>query len=589
MAEDLEKVRDLLDSKLSEADAQDLMHRLTQVYNDGSVEIQGDATESVITTGDHNQVTINKSANPRELLDELDRIITRAEETHQRPVRCKTRSMLITSVGIGVFVSLVRFFVGLPNLELPALDGLMAAQAPFVQEDSRILVIAPNDEEVQQQGQEVYEKGVSFTDEKLAEVLEKIKTYHPLVIGLDLQRPFSAKGRLAQILNPNSIPQPLASSAVQQPKVAIKKGTVKKGTVKKVAARQNPTIKLKRRETTAPPLVVKTAAKPERLNLIGGCKAVETKEGIDGKPVPIAGTEIPPPPEIATDPNRIGFVDFVIGIGTRAVFRRQILAQEIPQNAEKCKTLAAFSVQIANQFLSKEHGYNKLDTMPENKQCPRFSHANSERNFTFPYFETFTGGYQGGSEESDWYGGCKLLINYGKKEIKKIELTALLTKDRNKNALDQLNPKPKIILIGSAARSRHDIWLTPIGEKEGAMIQALTVSQIIDTVLGEQRLIWVLPQWADVAWIVGWSLLGGTLGWRLRFWKPWLLSLTAAVIVLYLVCGFGFWVWQLWLPLIPSLITLLASASGVAYLNFRLKFGSSNPFQILRAALSESK
>ena len=297
------------------------------------------------------------------------------------------------------------------------------------------------------------------------------------------------------------------------------------------------------------------------------------------------GTEVPPPIEIAkAHPDQIGFVDFVIGVGSRTVLRRQILAQSKPPHADTCKTTVAFSVRIASQLLFKENGYTKLDTSPEDKQCLKFIHSDPSKSFSFPYFNAVTGGFQGGAEANDRYGGCQMLLNYGIKNIRKINLTQLL-KD---NELDQ-DPKPKIIVIGSAAHTHSDLWLTPLGEQEGAVVQALTVSQIIDTVLGKQRLIWALPEWTDFLWVLSWSLLGGVLGWRLRFWKPWSLALSVAVVILYLGCGLSFWLLRLWLPLIPSLITVLASASSVAYLNFRRKFGTSNPFQILRAALIESK
>ncbi len=263
---------------------------------------------------------------------------------------------------------------------------------------------------------------------------------------------------------------------------------------------------------------------------------------------------------------------------------RPVLAQEIRPDAGLCKTNIAFSVRIASQFLFKEHGYNKLDTKPEDQQCPKFTHSDPKQNFVFPYFNAVMGGFQGGAEENDRYGGCQILLNYGVKKITTLNLTKLL----QENGLGQLDPKPKIILIGSASQTHGDMWLTPLGEMAGAEIQSLTVSQVIDTVLGKQRLIWALPEGVDFLWGLGWSLLGGVLGWRLRFWKPWLLALTVATLSLYLVCGLSFWLGQLWLPLVPPIITLLTSGTSVAYLNFRRKFGSSNPFQILRAALSAS-
>lgn len=589
MAEDLDQIRERFNSsKLSDADVQVWMNRLT-IAKDASISIDGNVTNSVLIPGDNNQVTLNQGldfsevldginhilvanqdASRRELLDKLNSTITDAEATQQRPVLCSQRSMLITSIGIGVVVSLVRFLAGLQGLELWALDGLMALQHSYAKEDSRILVVAPDDVEVQQQGQEVNEKGFSFTDDKLAEVLKKIQNYHPTVIGLDLERPFAAKSELAKLLNPNLVVQPLQRSVVKPSKNTVK---------------QNQTIKPKKTsQRVISTLTSEKSIKPDSLNLVGGCKALETQEGKEGRLESIKGTEKAPPPEIAkADPNRIGFVDFAVSVGDQKVFRRQILAQEIPPHADKCRTIFAFSTLVSKQFLSKEHGYNQLTANPKNGQCPQFLHLDSNHNFVFPYFNAVTGGFQGGAEE-DRYGGCQILLNYGIKKINTINLTKLL----NDNELEQLDPKPQIILIGSAARSR-DFWITPLGVMEGAKIQALTVSQIVDTVLGKQRLIWAIPEWTEFFWILSWSLLGGLLGWRLRFWKPWFLSLTAVAFVLCVLCSLSFWVWQLWLPLIPPMMTLLTSAGSVAYLNFRHKFGSSNPFQILRAVLNETK
>ena len=204
----------LSNSQLLDADVQSVMGRVSK-----AVSIGGDLANSTVVTGDNNQInnqytTINQGtdsgelldevnrivaenqgANRKDLLDKLNRTIKELEDAQQRPVRCKTRSMLITSVGIGLLVGIVRFLAGLQGLELWALDGLMATQKLVsYQIDDRILVIAPNDEEVQAQGSEVNDRGVSFTDDKLAEVLEKVQKYHPVVIGLDLQRPFAAKG-----------------------------------------------------------------------------------------------------------------------------------------------------------------------------------------------------------------------------------------------------------------------------------------------------------------------------------------------------------------------------------------------------------
>lgn len=582
---DQEQIKEIIGSKLSDGE----LHKLMSLLGNRSVSIQGNATEAIIATGNNNTInnTINNiTNNPINNMiyninqgtdrNKLLKLIDELEKEQKLPVRCRKRSMLITSVGIGVLLGIMRFLAGLQGLELQALDGLMVTQQRFAQKDNRILVIAPDDHEVQQQGQEVNDKGISLTDDKLAEVLEKIQKYQPTVIGLDLQRPFAAKGKLAAILNPNLVSQP-KPRAVEVPK-------------QNAVKQSQPGKRQKFHAMVVPPPSNKLVIQPERTNLIGGCKALETKVGEDGELQAIKGTEIPPPPEIATaDPSRIGFVDFAIGVGSRAVMRRQILAQEIPPHADKCKTTVAFSVRVASQLLFKAQGYKTLETKPEAQQCPKFMHSDPQRNFVFPYFNAVTGGFQGGVEENDHYGGCQMLLNYGIKTITTFNLTKLL----QDNELDQLNPKPNIILIGSAARTHHDLWLTPLGEMAGVEIQALTISQIIDTVLGKQRLIWVMPEWSEFLWTLSWSIVGGVLGWsflfwRFLFWRFWLLSLPTAAIALYIGCGLSFWVWQLWLPLVPPIIALLTSGTSVAYLNISCKLGSNNPWQMLRAALREN-
>ena len=97
--------------------------------------------------------------------------------------------------------------------------------------------------------------------------------------------------------------------------------------------------------------------------------------------------------------------------------------------------------------------------------------------------------------------------------------------------------KGNIVMIGSTASSLKDEFFTPYSLDQtaellmsGVEIHAQSVSQILDVVEGQTALYRFIPQWGEVLWLFGWTLLAGALGWYIR--RPLLLLIATGGAIL---------------------------------------------------------
>lgn len=292
---------------------------------------------------------------------------------------------------------------------------------------------------------------------------------------------------------------------------------------------------------------------------------------IYGVPKSPSDPGIPPPPGIPKD--RIGFADFVedidkdIGFAEvpRKVIRRHLLwlpptpqeATPAPHTRNPCKSfstwLYSFSLQLAIHSLRKEgippvctQGYLKLGST------------------LFKPIEKNTGGYH----NADMWGE-QVLLNYRSPQhvAESVTLAEVLKgKDISKQVKD------RIVLIGYTAAGKKDYFDTPysIGKQQtqtmaGVLIHSQMVSQILSTVLDNQPLLWYWPEWGEVLWIWIWSLVGGSLTWRLR--RSPLLVLAggggAMLGTLFGICYGLLFIYEGWVPLVPSALALIATGGSV--------------------------
>ncbi len=261
----------------------------------------------------------------------------------------------------------------------------------------------------------------------------------------------------------------------------------------------------------------------------------------------------PSPPEVPA--KRLSFSDFVAD--DDEFVRRQLL-QLTPPLTSPCAAEYAFSLQIALHYLGAEG--IKSDFTPEGDL--------QLGNVVFKQLKLHTSGYQ----QVD-ASGYQVLLNYrslGSPQniAQQVPLRDVLN--------DRINPelvrlvKDRIILIGVTASSTVDYWKTPYSARAlpnqkqipGVFVQAQMVSQILSAVLDHRPLLWWWPTWVEVLWVWGWSLVGGTLAWRVRIPLRLGLAGVTGLGVLFGIC-FGIFTQAGWVPLVPSALALVATQVAV--------------------------
>ncbi len=260
--------------------------------------------------------------------------------------------------------------------------------------------------------------------------------------------------------------------------------------------------------------------------------------------------EVLPPPEV--DGKRLGFSDFVED--EDGVLRRHLLFMT-QDPVSRCTASYAFNLQLAFRYLH-DMGISPQFTPEGNLQLG---------STVFQRLKARTGGYQ--PEDA---GGNQVLLNYRslsspEKIASQVELTEVLSNQFNPDAV-----KDRVILIGVTALSAGDYWSTPyragLSDKiPGVFIQAHMVSQILSAVLDRRPLLWVWPQWGEAFWIWVWSLAGSIIAWRFRRLAYLGLAVGAALGMLSGLCFVLLTHWGRWVPLVPSVLALVATGGTVAY------------------------
>lgn len=101
----------------------------------------------------------------------------------------RLQTLLLASVMVTAFVMGVRQLGVLQNWELQAFDQLMRLR-PAEKPDPRLLIVTVTEKDVQQSQNPQERRGSSLSDLALAQLLKKLQSYQPRVIGLDIYRDF---------------------------------------------------------------------------------------------------------------------------------------------------------------------------------------------------------------------------------------------------------------------------------------------------------------------------------------------------------------------------------------------------------------
>ncbi|MEH2160831.1 MAG: CHASE2 domain-containing serine/threonine-protein kinase [Nostoc sp.] len=255
--------------------------------------------------------------------------------------------------------------------------------------------------------------------------------------------------------------------------------------------------------------------------------------------------EIPPPPNFPID--NVGFSDVVADNENDQILRRTLLFANSTDN--KCTTSFAFGALIAINYLEKQ-GIEYQFTKKGNFQLGKT---------LFPRLQANSGSYQHLDAN-----GYQILLNYRHPDslADQVTLTQVLSGQVNSSLF-----KDRLVIIGTTATNLPPGgFYTPYSalpdqpaRMPALFIHAQIASQLISTVLDGRPLIWYWPDWAELIWIWGWSLLGSVLA--LRWQNPLfllvvvgttLLGLVGICVALFLQAG--------WVPLVPSALGLVISS-----------------------------
>jgi adenylate cyclase len=267
----------------------------------------------------------------------------------------------------------------------------------------------------------------------------------------------------------------------------------------------------------------------------------------------------PPPPGIP--PERVGFADFSVDPG--GIVRRALLFMKPPdievKDAKKhlcndsSQVLSSFNLQLALRYLQADGIQPRLDA----KESLWLGSTQIKK------LEDYDGGYK----KVD-LRGYQILINYRARErvANQVKLTDVL-----EGKIDPKLVKDKVVLIGYTTETVKDLFYTPFSAGKsnnqvmpGVVAHAQVVSQILSAVLDKRPLFWFWPEWAEILWIAGWSVVGGTLAWRIA--HPTRLALASGG-MLAVCCGASFGIFMLggWIPAIaPSLALIVTGGSIVS-------------------------
>ncbi len=449
------------------------------------------------------------------------------------PVHLSLAIALFTSLSAAILVGTVRFAGLLQPAELAAFDHLMRLRPPEPP-DSRILVVAIDDEDLQQQSKKEDLKGTSISDRNLAKLLNLLAKYQPRAIGLDLIR------------SQTQVPDLIAQFRHNETLISICKVGDNKANPYGIAPQ--PDIPLDSFRVGFSDFVVDVASgEVIRRHLLG----MNSKHQQESRcHVPTAFSV-----ELA-----LRYLQSDLDAAETGLFP--------PAGNETFKIRL---IQSPKDVIRVPHGYASL--------------SNPANEAIFPALPSRLGGYQGQDLDGK---SSQILLNYrAGNDLRDIaiqkSLSWLLSQENppSPQELDQLI-RDKVVLIGVTAREKDDYHKTPYGNTfddrtPGIFIHAHMLSQLLSTVLDGRPLLWAWSPWIDWAWIAGWSTLGGLLAWGVslrsssrRALLSMVLALGVSTGVLYVVCAGCLIIWAGWVPMVPAGLGLLIAGSGVTVILSRV-------------------
>lgn len=268
---------------------------------------------------------------------------------------------------------------------------------------------------------------------------------------------------------------------------------------------------------------------------------------------------IAPPPEIPLE--RQGFSDLVTD--PDRVLRRHLLVMD-SEPASPCTTPYAFSAQLAFYALATEKisvSYNAQGELKIGQVILKQlqNHSGS--------------GYQ---QVDTW--GYQILLNYRSYRSPNHIAPTVTLKQVLTNQIKPEDVRDRIVLIGVTAPSVGDYLMTPYGSSQdsnngmpGVIAHAQMISQILSAVKDKRPLLETWTRRRNFLWVWVWAVAGGVLiVYCDRSRIILILSIAVSLGILNLLCLYLL-IQGKWVPLIPSALALVGTASIVKFSVARMR------------------
>jgi CHASE2 domain-containing sensor protein/energy-coupling factor transporter ATP-binding protein EcfA2 len=455
-----------------------------------------------------------------EVLEQLDKSADSFNKSEVKFIRAsqelplrnlKPSKVAISCLKMSAFIYLVRFLGIMKPLELASYDYMMQYK-PHEPKDNNILIVGISENDIQNKLTGIGVGQNTIRDQPLHQLLKKLQQHKPKIIALDLAR------------DQASYSLDLVKSYPSDP-------------------------------------LKELSDELKRENIIGICTAsYNSGQGDLVKDIGVA-----PPPEIPGDrvQKQIGFSNFREDSVTPV--RIQLLVNQAPDSI--CQAHNSFSYTIARRYLehqTEDNGAINIDS----------SQKLQIRNLSIKNLTGLTGGYQGDLSKDSWH---KTLLNYRSYKGNPRQFAHIVTlQDILKPGINEDDIKDKIVIIGVTSEFSSDYIITPYGSMPGVIIQAQMVSQLVNAALNKRPLIWYWPWWIDMLWISAWSFVGGLIIWKLQKPRKWLIGIGGVSLIgIPGTCYIIFAAQSGWIPLIPSIVSLLSASSITAFKTLQIRQGFS--------------
>ncbi len=261
-----------------------------------------------------------------------------------------------------------------------------------------------------------------------------------------------------------------------------------------------------------------------------------------------------PPPGIPK--LHLGFSDVFPDPGN--VMRRQVLAinsqstnrPALKSSPSPCPAFYSLSFQLAFRYLDARN--IKVEFTPKNQLKIGSVIFKPLEPHTGFYHKVDTGGYQ-------------VMLNY-RANFDKDGKHWVALQEILENQLDADFLKGKIMIIGMTDPTINKYFNTPYNQEiDGLRLHAQMVSQILSAVENKRPLLWFLPLWGDALSVLACCLLAGIVPFRLQIHLHQGLAIVSLVIIMSGIYFSFVLVNGLLLPLVPSILGLLATGGHMAY------------------------